>query len=87
MPGGKLVTECPDLDQAVRDYLAGNDERLFNIFGRQRFPGDTHLFGFNVPRLRALLESVGFTGVVEGEPEDYHKHLEPCIRVECTKAG
>ncbi len=84
-PGGKLILECPDLDKALREYLDGNEERLFNIFGRQRFPGDAHLFGYNASRLCKLLESVGFTEVVQREPRDYHKELEPCLRVECEK--
>ena len=39
-PGGKIVIECPDFDAAVKEYLAGNEKRLDNIFGLQRFPGD-----------------------------------------------
>jgi len=39
-PGGELVLELPDFDAGVREYLEGNEERLYSIYGRQRFPGD-----------------------------------------------
>ena len=84
-PGGNVVIECPDFDQAVREYFDGNEERLYSIYGRQRFPGDAHHWGYNAERLRVLLESVGFTEVVQKEPRDYHKDSEPCLRIECVK--
>ena len=84
-PGGMLVIECPDFDRDVQEYMAGNEDRLSSIFGRQRFPGDTHYFGYNSRRLAALLESAGFSGVVEKPPDDYHAKSEPCLRFECHK--
>jgi SAM-dependent methyltransferase len=33
-PGGTLVVECPHFDEAVKEYLSGNDARIINIFGR-----------------------------------------------------
>ena len=83
--GGSLIIECPNFDEAVREYLGGCDGRLMNIFGLQRFPGDTHVFGYNATRLRRLLEEVGFREVVEEEPIDYHTASEPCIRVRAVK--
>jgi predicted SAM-dependent methyltransferase len=83
--GGRLVIECPDLDQAARDYLSGNHECLFSIYGRQRFPGDAHYWGYTPLSLRQLLEKVGFSEVVAAQPQDYHKESEPCLRIECTK--
>lgn len=84
-PGGTLVIECPDFDEAVREYLAGDDARLYNIFGLQRFEGDAHLFGYNPRRLTALLEEAGFSAVVETRATDYHTAEEPCMRLEATK--
>jgi len=81
-PGGVLVIECPDFDRAIQDYAVGNDERLGNIFGLQRFPGDFHLWGWNPHRLRALLLQVGFAHVEEQPPQDYHTETEPCLRLE-----
>lgn len=84
-PGGLLVIECPDFDEDVRQYLAGNEERLWSIFGRQRFAGDAHYFGYNRRRLTAALQAAGFTSIEEHQPEDYHALNEPCLRYECQK--
>lgn len=35
--GGKLIVEYPDFDKTVREYVAGNEQRIDNIFGLQRF--------------------------------------------------
>lgn len=84
-PGGVLVLELPDFDAAVREYLGGNDGRLDSIYGLQRFPGDTHFFGYNHKRLQAALTEAGFSKAVPKTPQDYHAASEPCIRVECRK--
>ncbi len=84
-PRGQLVIECPNFDEAVKEYLNGNEKRLDNIFGLQRFSGDAHLFGYNFRRLRRLLEDVGFKDIQEKAPTDYHASEEPCLRVECIK--
>ena len=83
--GGILIIECPDFDKTVEEYLAGNKNRIDNIFGLQRFPGDTHLFGYNFDRLKEQLEAIGFANIQEKNPTDYHVALEPCLRVEATK--
>ena len=79
--GGKLIIECPDFDKVVKEYLNGNEIRLDNIFGLQRFPGDAHLFGYNFKRLKQLLEEVGFKDIQKQKPQDYHAKDEPCLRV------
>ena len=76
-PGGKLVLECPDFDAAIQEYVNGNEERLLNVFGRQRWPGDAHLWGYNSERLKKLLEDAGFDEVTMAEPQDYHVETEP----------
>ena len=81
-PGGVLVVEVPNFDVACREYLAGNDERLNSIFGRQRWEGDTHLFGYNVKRLTRLLESAGFSDIVEFPATTRWSGGPPCIRLE-----
>jgi predicted SAM-dependent methyltransferase len=86
-PGGTLVVECPDFDEGIRQYLSGDERMLGSIYGWQRYEGDTHYYGYNVERLSALLLSAGFAQVLEGEPTDYHKDTEPCLRVEAVKAG
>lgn len=82
---GKLIIECPDFDEAVKEYIEGSEKRLDNIFGLQRFPGDTHQFGYNFKRLEKLLEALGFKDIQETEPQDPHIKDEPCLRVECVK--
>ena len=81
-PGGTLVLECPDFEADIRDYLSGNEERLYSIFGRQRFEGDAHHWGYTAKTLGRLLKQVGYTGVREVEATDYHTKFEPCIRIE-----
>ena len=85
--GGRLIIECPDFDEAVKEYIQGNEKRIDNIFGLQRFPGDAHLFGYNFKRLKLLLENYGFTDVQKKGPQDYHAKDEPCFRVECIKGN
>ncbi len=84
-PGGKLIIECPDFDVAVKEYVTGNEKRLDNLFGLQRFPGDVHFFGYNFRRLKTLLEDAGFVAIEQREPRDYHTKDEPCLRVEASK--
>jgi predicted SAM-dependent methyltransferase len=84
-PGGMLIVECPDFDKAVKEYIGGNEKRINNIFGLQRFLGDTHMFGYNFKRLKKLLEEAGFRDIQEKEPQDYHTKDEPCLRIECFK--
>jgi len=83
-PGGKLILEFPDFDQIVKLYLAGNEDRLNNIFGRQRFPGDTHLWGWNLERMKKKLKDKNFQ-VEQEEPQDYHTKEEPCLRIVACK--
>ena len=77
--------ECPDLRSACTEFVAGNSERLFSIFGRQRFPGDAHHWGYTAESLCELLRTVGFTSAMAAPPTDYHAAFEPCIRVEAVR--
>ncbi len=86
IPKGKLIIECPDFDKSVKEYLAGKEERINNIFGLQRFLGDTHLFGYNFKRLKKILGEANFTEITEKDPQDSHKTKEPCLRIECVKS-
>lgn len=84
-PGGHLVIECPHFDEEIKEYLAGNEERLLNIFGRQRFAGDTHLYGYNPERLIRYLQETGFSDFTQGTPQSSQTSDEPCFRIECKK--
>jgi len=83
--GGKLIIECPDFDEAIKEYLNGNEKRIDNIFGMHRFFGDTHLFGYNFKRLEKILKKVNFNQIKNKKPQDSHKYKEPCLRIECIK--
>ncbi len=85
IPGGKLIIECPNFDEAIKEYIKGNEKYIDNIFGLQRFPGDVHFFGYNFKRLKKLLEKVGFNNIQKKDPRDQHTRHEPCLRVECAK--
>jgi hypothetical protein len=84
-PGGILVAECPDFRRDCEDFLAGNYERIYSVFGRQRFNGDAHFFGYTEQSLCDLLISTGFSSTAAMPPSDYHSNTEPCIRVEAIK--
>ena len=82
---GQLILEMPHFDNAIKEYFNGNEERLMNVFGRQRCPGDTHLFGYNPQRLVRILENAGFTGFTEEQPTGTQITQEPCFRLKCAK--
>lgn len=83
--GGIVVIECPDFDQAVREYLAGNEHRLASVYGLQRYASDFHLWGWNTARLSQVLAEAGFSAIKALPAADYHSLEEPCIRVEAQK--
>ena len=59
---GKLIIECHDSDETAKEYIEGNEKRIDNIFGLQKFPGDTHQFEHNFKRLEKLLGGRKFQG-------------------------
>ncbi len=85
--GGMLILEMPDFDQTVKNYINNPNDItiLASIFGCQEHEGQFHHWGWNPTRLKFALEATGFKGVVFPPPQDYHKNLEPCLRVEATK--
>ena len=84
-PGGRLIIECPNFDEAVKEYLSGDEARLINIFGRQRSYGDAHLYGYNPQRLERILVEVGFCEIYEHQPRSNQRLDEPSFRIECRK--
>jgi predicted SAM-dependent methyltransferase len=83
--GGRMVLECPHFDETVKEYLIGNESRLENIFGHQRFPGDAHMFGYTPQRLIRLLEQAGFKNFNQTPPQSSQALEEPSFRIECCK--
>lgn len=84
-PEGSIIIECPDFDRDIAEYSQGNTDRLYSIFGHQRYPGDAHHFGYNAERITAVLSECGFVSIQVSEGTDYHAEKEPCLRVECSK--
>jgi predicted SAM-dependent methyltransferase len=84
-PGGRVIIECPDIVEVMRQYLAGNEEMLFSVYGRNRYPHDTHMWGYSRASLSVLLNKLGFHTVICSDGTDYHARFEPCMRVEATK--
>jgi hypothetical protein len=83
---GKLLIEYPDFDANIHAYIKGDNPeiRLPYIFGRQRFPGDTHRFGYDFRILEKLSEEICFRNIEQSERQDYHSKDELGLRVECT---
>ena len=81
----KLTLECPHFDRAIKEYLAGNENRLINVFGQQRSYGDAHLYGYNPQRLIRLLREVGFKDIHETLPRSFQSLDEPSFRIEFRK--
>ena len=85
IPGGRLIIECPNFDEAVKEYMAGNEERLDDIFGQQKYRGDIHFCGYNYTRLKIMLVEANYYNIQNKEPQDFHIEFHPCLRVECVK--
>lgn len=63
-PGGRLYIETPDFLASCRDFVNGNDEYRFHLYGHffstPWIPGQQHLFLFTEGQLRTQLGWVGF---------------------------
>lgn len=84
-PGADLIIECPDFDEAVRQYVAGQKHRINNLFGLQRHEGDYHRFGYSIESLTDALREAGFGNIRPATPTDSHVCEEPCLRIEAIK--
>ncbi len=86
-PNGKLIIECPDFDYNVRAYLKGGDStmQLYYVYGRHRFPGDVHYWGYNFRRLEKLLKECQYTDIRKQNAQDNHSEEGGCLRAECRR--
>lgn len=82
---GTLVIECPDIKEVVAQYLNGNEEMLYSIYGRNRYAYDVHMWGYSNESIERLLYNVGFQKVKISGGTDYHSTFEPCLRAEAIK--
>jgi len=55
MPGGIFITEVPDIDGVLQEYIDGNVGMLENIYGHDRHPGDQHRWGYTRSSMQLLL--------------------------------
>lgn len=83
--GGQLVIECPDITEVIKEYLKGNEDMLYSMYGRDRYPYDTHCWGYSKSNLSELLKSIGFNYITTMNGTDYHAQFEPCLRIEAIK--
>ena len=79
-PGGRLWVAVPDIDKAL---AATDGKRLFYVMGGQTDQHDMHRSAYDVERLEALLEDVGFEQVSEwqGTAGDCSSHPVSLNRV------
>jgi len=86
-PGGRLVVEFPDILLLVEQFKDGRvveSDLLFTLYGRARFPGDTHRWGWAASSMSPAFESVGLSDVKAGPGTDYHEGNYN-VRVEGTR--
>lgn len=88
-PGGLLVVECPDLEKAARNLLAGlNDQMvMWPLYGdpQHRDPFMCHRWGYTRTTLEALLQRCGFDRIVHAPPQTHGGLVERDMRVEARK--
>lgn len=85
--GGILRIDVPDLDATIDELKATTDpvrERLLrrHLLGHRRAAGDAHYMGYSRERLRAIVESEGFTFVCEEPPLKDRWYPAFCLRFE-----
>ena len=88
-PGGRLVLEMPDVVKACRNILEGRDDMwgMWPLYGDNTLkdPLMCHKWGWTFKTLRPVLESCGFTGIVEKPTEWHGRKQNRDFRVECKK--
>ena len=96
-PGGTLFLEVPDFQRIVQRlheaYITNDLEKVHvwktSIYGKQRYDGDAHHWGFDALHLQELAMKAGFTTIeTTSDPKrmvsSHHKH-EPVILLVATK--
>ena len=98
-PGGMLYLEVPDFQEVVdnlyNSYLLRNQELIHkwktSIYGKQRYIGDAHHWGYDAETLKSLANQAGFRSAVtwtNAFPEKMistHYKQEPVILLEALK--
>jgi SAM-dependent methyltransferase len=85
-PGGLLVLECPDLELAARNLLAGLPPNMWRFpfygDGGTKDPYMTHPFGFTKSSLAELVLANGFKTVKHRAPMTHGARINRDMRIE-----
>lgn len=88
-PGGLLVLECPDLELAAKNLLAGLPPNMWRFpfygDGATKDPYMTHRFGFTRASLEALLRDNGFASIKHRPPVTHGARVNRDMRIEARK--
>jgi predicted SAM-dependent methyltransferase len=88
-PGGLLVIECPDIEKAARNLLAGRNDQMvmWPLYGdpQHRDPFMCHRWGYTPRTLQALVEAAGFVKVRQMEPRSHGPRPDRDMRLEARK--
>jgi predicted SAM-dependent methyltransferase len=85
-PGGLLVLECPNLELAARNLLAGMKEQMwmFPFYGdpEHKDPFMCHKFGYTMASLESLVRGAGFKKVMHLLPLTHGQRITRDMRLE-----
>ena len=96
-PGGLVYVEVPNFEQVIRNLLDAIDSRdheeehrmTTSLFGKQRYAGDQHCWGFTERTLKELAVRAKFSWTdVLKDPEDMvsmHYVQEPVLLLKAIK--
>ena len=99
VPGGLLCLEVPDFEEVVSNlhaaYMTRDLESIHiwktSIYGKQRYDGDAHHWGFDAEHLKELAQKAGFHEMetwTNSNPEKMisgHYKQEPVILLKAVK--
>jgi SAM-dependent methyltransferase len=85
-PGGWLVLECPNLELAAKNLLAGLPPNMWRFpfygDGGTKDPYMTHPFGYTPASLEALVRAGGFATVKHRPPVTHGARVNRDMRIE-----
>ena len=96
-PGGTLYLEVPDFERTVallhKAYVENDTKAVHiwktSIYGKQRYDGDAHHWGFDAKHLHELAQNAGFkeieTTSAPSKMVSSHHKQEPVILLVATK--
>lgn len=89
-PGGRLALECPNIEAACRNLLAGMSDNMsmWPLYGSPKSGNKfvSHLWGYTPKTLCELLSFHGFRDVREAPPMTHRARANRDMRVEAIRA-